>query len=532
MEICFSGKIYNATDDTDEEFLLHLYKKYYADMFGHLRVMFAFAIRNEDGSLFCARDFFGIKPFYYCELGGELLFGFDIRSILAHSGFVRLLNEEALEQYLSFQYSVLPETFFKGIFKLAPGHYLSYKDGCLEIHPYFLPRFTPRDISLDSAVDALDEAIGTSLHLHMAGEDEIGAFLSGGVDSGLLAARFGGLGNSAAAKKCFTVGFGYEAYDEISQSKELADSLQIEHHAKVISGEEFWEALPAVQYHMEEPLADPAAPAFYFACQEAAAHVKVALSGEGADELFGGYNIYREPLDLWITKLPMPLRRLLGKLASLLPLGLKGRDFFIRGSKTIEERFIGNAHIFTKKERDALLKSGGRAVSPQELCSPIYRELADADDITKMQHLDIRLWNVGNILHNAEKMSKAHSLELRVPYLDREVFAVAAGLPTPLRVNRGGTKFAFRRVAARYMPKAAAGRRKLGFPVPIRVWLREDKYYARVRAHFAGDTAMRYFHVDALLRLLDEHKANKRDNCRKIWTVYMFLLWHEEYFSA
>lgn len=540
LVLVFNGEIYNYKDlrkqlaasghkfstETDSECLLHLYEEYGSEMLSHLRGMFAFIIYNKaDKSMFAARDFFGIKPFYYGRAGESLLFGSEIKSFFAHPDFSPELNEEALAQYLTFQYSVLPESFFKGVFKLPPAHYLIFKDGEIETRRYYSPDFKESELSLEMAVTAADKVIGDSIRSHMVSDVEVGTFLSSGVDSSIVAARFGG-------QKSFTVGFDYENYNETMYSKELADKLGLDHHSKTITKSEFWEALPLVQYHMDEPLADPSAVALYFVSKEAAKHVKVALSGEGADEFFGGYNIYKEPLDLKIlTSLPMPLRQFLGKLAGMIPFAVKGKNFLIRGSKTIEERFIGNAFIFTKQEREALLKRdmGG---APQAVTAPIFREAGNADDITKMQHLDIRLWMVGDILLKADKMSMANSLEVRVPFLDKEVFRVASRFPTALRVNRGGTKYAFRRAAAKYLPESSARRRKLGFPVPIRLWLREDEYYNTVKEHFSGEVASRYFHTEGLLSLLDEHKAGKRDNSRKIWTVFMFLLWHGEFFAS
>ena len=518
------GKGHNFVTQSDGECILHLYEEYGDDMAQYLRGMFAFVlydIRHE--RIFCVRDFFGIKPFYYGQLESTFLFGSEIKSFLEHPEFEMTLNEEALANYLTFQYSVLPETFFKGIYKLLPGHYLVYENGQVSTTRYFTPKFNPIDMTLEMAENAVDNVMQDSLRAHMISDVEVGSFLSSGVDSSFVAACFKG-------QRCFTVGFDYEQYNEIKYAKELADKLDLEHHSKTISTEEYWNSLPKVQYHMDEPLADPAAVALYFVSKEAAKHVKVALSGEGADEFFGGYNIYKEPLDLKaVTSLPMSIRKALGWLAEKFPFNVKGKNYFIRGSKTIEERFIGNAYIFTKNERAALLKRD-MGKPPQEITAPFYEEAGEADDITKMQHLDIQLWMVGDILLKADKMSMANSLEVRVPILDKEVFRVASCLPTPLRTNRSGTKYAFRRAAARHLPEDFARRKKLGFPVPIRVWLKDDKYYEIVKGHFKGAAATKYFNTTVLMRLLNEHRTGKRDNSRKIWTVLMFLLWYEQYF--
>jgi len=507
----------------DGKNLFQLYEKYGSEIFCHLRGAFAFVIWDaEKKQLFAARDHFGAKPFYYSQVGDSFLFASEIKSFLAHPDFTPELNAEALSQYLSFQYSVLPETFFKGVFKLPAGHYMIYKDGQAELIKYFSPKFIPQPMSFEKAVDIIDAAVCDSIKLQT--DIEVGTFLSGGVDSSFIAARFTG-------KKSFTVGFDYKNYNEISYAKALSDELSLAHHAKIITADEYWEALPKIQYHMDEPMADPAAATFYFACQEASKHVKIVLSGEGPDEFFGGYNIYKEPLSLRpLTVLPMPLRHLLGKLASALPFEFKGKNFFIRGSKTVEERFVGNANIFSKKEREQILiEDVGK--SPQAITAPIYNEAANQDDITKMQHLDIRMWLTDDILLQADKMSAAHSLELRTPILDKEIFKIASQLPTELRVNKIDTKYAFRHAAARYLPESWAKRKKLGFPTPIRIWLREDKYYDMVKNYFTGEVAKKYFRIEALLKLLNDHKNHNADNSRKIWTVLMFLLWYEQFFA-
>ena len=505
----------------DGEKLLHLYEKYGSEMLSHLCGAFAFAIWDAKKKLlFAARDHFGAKPFYYSHLSDSFLFASEIKSFLAHPNFTPELNAEALSQYLSFQYSALPETFFKGVFKLPAGHYMVYKDEQIELTKYFSPKFNPQPMSLEKAIDTIDTAVCNSIELQT--DTETGTFLSGGVDSSYIAARFTG-------KKCFTVGFDYKNYNEISYAKTLADELGLEHHARIITAEEYWESLPKIQYQMDEPMADPAAVTFYFACQEASQHVKIALSGEGPDEFFGGYNIYKEPLSLKpLTVLPRPLRKLLAKLASALPFEFKGKNFFIRGSKTVEERFVGNANIFSKKEREQILiKDAGKA--PQNITASIYNEAVNQDDITKMQHLDIRMWLTDDILLQADKMSAIHSLELRTPILNKEIFKIASQLPTDLRVNKRDTKYAFRQAAAKHLPESWAKRKKLGFPTPIRIWLREDKYYNIVKSYFTGKISEKYFKTEALLNLLDEHKSLQADNSRKIWTVLMFLLWHEQY---
>ena len=517
-------KGHNFATDTDAEVVLHSYEEHGTEALAHLRGMFAFVLYDMEAKrLFCARDHFGIKPFYYFHKDNEFIFGSEIKAFLPHPEFTPVLNEEALTQYLTFQYSVLPETFFKGVYKLLPGHFITWENGELNTHRYHSNKFAPTEMSREEAVNMIDAAVQESISTHMKSDVEIGSFLSGGVDSSYVAACFGG-------SKTFTVGFEYEKYSEIEYAAALSDAIGAENISKVISNEEYWETLPKVQYHMDEPLADPSAVALYFVSREAAKHVKATLSGEGADELFGGYNIYREPISLrFLAALPKPLRKLLAAIAGLLPQGTKGRSFFIRGAKTVEERFIGGAYMFTPKERDAILKQPG-AIDPTEITRPFYDQVKNADDITKMQYLDMHLWMVGDILLKADKMSSAHSLEVRVPLLDIEVFKTAAKLPIKHKVSKKGTKLAFREAAAKHIPAEVASRRKLGFPVPVRIWLREEKYYEKVKGYFTSEAAAQYFITDALVELLDAHYNGKKDNSRKIWTVFMFFVWYEVYF--
>jgi len=540
LVLVFNGEIYNYQElkhileekghvfssSSDGETLLHLYEEYGTSMLCHLRGMFAFALYDSEADkLFCARDPFGIKPFYYMQNAQELIFGSEIKSFLPHPDFSPVVNTDALTQYLTFQYSVLNETFFKGVHKLTPGHYLTLTNGKLAIDRYHSHLFTPVDMTLDTAVENIDQVVQESVSKHMISDVEVGSFLSGGVDSSYVAASFGGT-------KTFTVGFDYENYNEIEYAKDLSKRIGAENISKIISTDEYWECLPTVQYHMDEPLADPSAVALYFVSQEAAKHVKVTLSGEGADELFGGYNIYKEPISLGLySKLPLSLREWLASLAKKLPPGIKGRGFLLRGAKTVEERFIGGAYIFTPEEREKILKNS-IAPDPIDITRPYYNMVKHEDDITKMQFLDIHLWMAGDILLKVDRMSMAHSLEVRVPLLDKEVFRVASCLPTKHRVNRKGTKYAFRKAAARHLPPETAERRKLGFPIPIRIWLREEKYYHIVKEYFTSAAAEKYFQVGELQTLLDEHFTSKQDNSRKIWTIYMFLLWHKQYFEG
>ncbi|MFR3237084.1 MAG: asparagine synthase (glutamine-hydrolyzing) [Acutalibacter sp.] len=539
--LTFNGEIYNFQEikkdllaaghvfktATDSEVLLHGYEEYGEKLLNKLRGMFAFVIWDkEKRELFGARDFFGIKPLYYAQMGDTLMFGSEIKSFLHHPHFQKELNRPMLENYLSFQYAPGPETFFKNVYKMPPAHSFLYKDGKMKLTRYWLPEFdAEEDKPLDYWVDEIEKVFDDSVEAHKISDVEVGSFLSSGVDSSYVAC-------SAHVDKTFTVGFDNGTkYNEISYAQELSELIPVKNISHIITPEEFWGTFPKIQYHMDEPLADPAAVALYFVCNLASQHLKVVLSGEGADEIFGGYNIYKEPLEMaWYDKIPFPIRKLIGKVAGALP-AHRGLNFLVRRGKRLEERFIGNAYMFTEKERRAILKDPAGAPAPETLCKPYYDMVADKDAVTKMQFVDLNMWMVGDILLKADKMSMANSLELRVPFLDKKIMALAGRIPTKYRVNSENTKYAMRKAALRRMPEKWAGKKKLGFPVPTRVWLKEDKYYNIVKEEFLGENAQKFFHTDKLVKLLDDHRAGKADNSRRVWTVYTFLVWYKQFFS-
>ena len=376
---------------------------------------------------------------------------------------------------------------------------------------------------------AIDAAMRESVRYHNVADVEVGSFLSSGIDSSYMAAC---LAKENPDIKTFTVGFAeYEGErDEISWARELADELHIENNSKHIGEEEYWESLPRVQWHMDEPSADPSAVALYFVDQEAAKKVKAVLSGEGADEFFGGYRIYQTPFaNAKLSWVPKGLLRGASKAAHAL--GVRGANYLERASETPEDWYYTNANgvAFSPEERARLLKRPVQACSPQELIAPAYAEVSDLDETTRMQYVDLFFWLVGDILLKTDKMSMAHSLESRVPFLDKEVFNVSRTIPTPFKANGEQTKIALREAAERAIPKDWAQKEKLGFPVPMVDWLRQDRYYNQVKEWFTGDIAQQFFNTDELVRLLDEHRY-KIDRSRKIWIVYMFLMWYKIYF--
>ena len=535
--IIFNGEIYNYqiikedllarghkfTTKADTEVILHGYEEYGEKILNKLRGMFSFVIYDiKTKELFGARDFFGIKPFYYYIDDDVFMFGSEIKSFLGNPNFKKEFNKEMLPLYLSFQYSALENSFFKNVYKLKPGCYFKYRDGKFKLEKYYNLELEPyEDRSFDDFKDGIRDLLNDSVEAHKVSDVEVGSFLSSGVDSSLIA-------TISSVNKTFTVGWDNNNYSEIDYAKDLSKKIKVKNISKKISKSEYFEKFPMIQYYMDEPLADPSAIALYFVAEIASKHVKVCLSGEGADEIFGGYNIYQEPFTVsWYYKIPFPIRKFIGVLATPFR-NHSGFNFLIRRGKKIEDRYIGNAFIFDTYEIDKVLnyKSNKKYT---DLTKPYYKHCKNYDDVMKMQYIDFNFWLVGDILLKADKMSMANSLEVRVPYLDRVLVDYARHLPTKYKVNEKVTKYAFREVAKEVLDKKVANKKKLGFPVPIRVWLREEDTYNLVKNTFLEGSE--FFNTKYLIKLLDDHKNEKRDNSRKIWTIYTFLVWYKQYFN-
>lgn len=535
--IIFNGEIYNYqiikedlldkghkfTTKADTEVILHGYEEYGEKILNKLRGMFSFVIYDiKTKELFGARDFFGIKPFYYYIDDEVFMFGSEIKSFLGNPNFKKEFNKEMLPLYLSFQYSALEDSFFKNVYKLKPGCYFRYSDGKFKLEKYYNLELEPyEDRSFDDFKDGIRDLLNDSVEAHKVSDVEVGSFLSSGVDSSLIA-------TISSVNKTFTVGWDNNNYSEIDYAKDLSKKIKVKNISKKISKSEYFEKFPMIQYYMDEPLADPSAIALYFVAEIASKHVKVCLSGEGADEIFGGYNIYQEPFTVsWYYKIPFPIRKFIGVLATPFR-NHSGFNFLIRRGKKIEDRYIGNAFIFDTYEIDKVLnyKSNKKYT---DLTKPYYKHCKNYDDVMKMQYIDFNFWLVGDILLKADKMSMANSLEVRVPYLDRVLVDYARHLPTQYKVNEKVTKYAFREVAKEVLDKKVANKKKLGFPVPIRVWLREEDTYNLVKNTFLEGSE--FFNTKYLIKLLDDHKNEKRDNSRKIWTIYTFLVWYKQYFN-
>ncbi len=526
-ELIAKGHIFKTNCDT--EVLVHGYEEYGADLLNKLRGMFTFVIWDQKKQkLFGARDFFGIKPFYYAMMNDTFFFASEIKAFMDHPNFVKELNEELLPDYMTFACIPGYNTMFKNVYKLAPGHYFEYENGRMNITKYYNVEFHPdQKKSFDQFVDEIADTVTASVEAHKIADVEVGCFLSSGVDSSYVACELAKIYDV----KTYTVGFADHTYSEADDAKMLADEIGVVNYPKIISADDYFGSFADVQYQLDEPLGNPSANNLYHVCERASRDLKVVLSGEGADEMFGGYNVYKEPLSVqgYQKVVPKAIRKGIAAVAKKLP-DFKGRNYLIRGSQSIEERYIGNSNVYKVGERDRYLKKHYDSKPPQWFTKPFYDKVPEYDDITKMQYMDIHGWMVQEILLKADKMSMAHSLELRVPFLDKEIFALSSTIPTKYRVSKENTKLALRKAAGREMNSISANRKKLAFPTPLPAWIKEDKYYNLIKKYFTSEWAEQFFHTDLLVQLLDDHRAGKRFQVSKIWVVFSFLVWYEQYF--
>ena len=538
LVVVFNGEIYNYRElreelrgsghdfstESDTEVLLHGYEEWGENLPTKLRGMFAFALWDiPKKELFLARDHFGIKPLYYAQMDDAFFFASEIKAFLEVPEFHKELNEDILQPYLEFSFVPTEETFFRGVFRLDAGHTLRYANGSYQIERYFKPEFRKSSESYDEAVSRIADAMADSVEKHMIADVEVGSFLSSGIDSSYLVSL-------ARPNKTYTVGYTAEKYNEIGYAEDLAERLGITNRSRIIEKEEFFRILPKALYHLDEPTSDPASISLYFVAQLAAQDVKVVLSGEGADEFFGGYNTYREEVDLKAyNRVPFPIRRAVGAAAGLFPEG-RGLNFLVRRGQKLEDSYIGVNRNFSEKMARKLLRKPCR-LRAVDVARPVHEEYQEISRLDRMQAIDIHFWLIKDILLKADRMTMANSLEGRVPFTDREVFRTASSLVTEYKVTKENTKVALRDAAKRVIPNEAYKKKKLGFPVPVREWIREDEMKQEILRAFGTEVSRRYFDHDLLVRLFQEHLSGKKDHYRKIWTVYCFIRWYEVFFE-
>ena len=544
LVLLFNGEIYNYQSiredllkaghvfktKTDSEVILHGYEEYGKKVLDRLRGMFAFIIWNKQTKeLFGARDIFGIKPFYYYKKDGEFLFGSEIKSFLSHPKFEKELDEDMIPLYLSYEYIPDERTIFKNVYKLPGAHCFTYKDGKLEVERYYHIRYNiEEDKSLEYWEDAITKEFSESVAMHQISDVEVGCFLSSGVDSSYVVKE---ISKGTKKVKTFSVGYEEEKYSELPYAQDFSSVIGVQNIANKVSADEFFDAVPEIQYFMDEPLPNPSEIPLYFLAKNARKYVKVVLSGEGADELFGGYPMYLAGghFDRYAHKVPRPVRKALGTVARHTP-SFKGRNFLIRGAMEPYQRFMRANYVFQSAERQKYLKRPIATKLPEEYSKRYFDEVPNLDEPTQLQYVDMHTWMIYDILLKADRMSMANSLELRVPFLDRKMLELSTRIPTRYRAANETTKIALRGAAIKQLPERTANKKKLGFPVPLNDWLREDKYYNKVKAAFQSDIAEKFFVTDELMKLLDDHKNGRALNMQKIWSFYTFIVWYEQFF--
>ena len=544
LVLLFNGEIYNYqelreelikaghvfTTKTDSETILHGYEEYGKKILDRLRGMFAFIIWNKNTKeLFGARDIFGIKPFYYYKKGKEFMFGSEIKSFLSHPNFEKELDEDMIPLYLSYEYSPDERTIFKNVFKLPGAHCFTYKNGELKVERYYKIEYKIEgDKSLEYWEDAITKEFTESVSMHQIADVEVGCFLSSGVDSSYVVKE---ISKGTKKVKTFSVGYEEEKYSELPYAQDFSNVIGVPNIANKVSADEFFDAVPEIQYYMDEPLPNPSEIPLYFLAKNARRYVKVVLSGEGADELFGGYPMYLAGghFDHYSHKVPRPVRKVLGTVAKHCP-NFKGKNFLVRGAMEPYQRFMRANYVFQSAERQKFLKRPIASKVPEEYSKRYFNEVSNLDEPTQLQYVDMHTWMIYDILLKADRMSMANSLELRVPFLDKKMLELSTRIPSRYRAANETTKIALRGAAIKQLPERTANKKKLGFPVPLNDWLREDKYYNKVKAAFQSDIAEKFFVTSELMKLLDDHKSGKALNMQKIWSFYTFILWYEQFF--
>lgn len=544
LVLLFNGEIYNYqelreelikaghvfTTKTDSETILHGYEEYGKKILDRLRGMFAFIIWNKNTKeLFGARDIFGIKPFYYYKKGKEFMFGSEIKSFLSHPNFEKELDEDMIPLYLSYEYSPDERTIFKNVFKLPGAHCFTYKNGKLKVERYYKIEYKIEDDkSLEYWEDAITKEFTESVSMHQIADVEVGCFLSSGVDSSYVVKE---ISKGTKKVKTFSVGYEEAKYSELPYAQDFSNVIGVPNIANKVSADEFFDAVPEIQYYMDEPLPNPSEIPLYFLAKNARRYVKVVLSGEGADELFGGYPMYLAGghFDHYSHKVPRPVRKVLGTVAKHCP-NFKGKNFLVRGAMEPYQRFMRANYVFQSAERQKFLKRPIASKVPEEYSKRYFNEVSNLDEPTQLQYVDMHTWMIYDILLKADRMSMANSLELRVPFLDKKMLELSTRIPSRYRAANETTKIALRGAAIKQLPERTANKKKLGFPVPLNDWLREDKYYNKVKAAFQSDIAEKFFVTSELMKLLDDHKSGKALNMQKIWSFYTFILWYEQFF--
>ena len=546
--VVFNGEIYNFRElrrdlerrghrfatSSDTEVIVHGYDEWGEGVFSRLQGMFAIALWDRPAAaLLLARDRLGIKPLYYAERGGgRLLFGSELKSLLAAGEIDRELDPAALEHYLAFLYTPPDQSILRGVRKLPPGHLLRWRKGAVRVHAYWRPPVDERPLEAPEAEAALLEHLRRAVRSHLVSDVPLGAFLSGGIDSSLVV----GLMAEASDRpvKTFSIGFDEPAYDELDAARTVARHFGTDHHEFVVRPDALAIADRLVA-HFDEPFGDSSAIPTWYVSELARRHVTVVLSGDGGDELFGGYDRYLpHPLVAGFDRLSLPgARQIAGVIGRRLPRGATGRRFLQHVAQPQVERYIDAVSFFGAEDRAALLAPAlrhGEGPSPERRLAAHFARSAHLPFGSRMMHADLVTYLPEDILTKVDRMSMAHSIESRVPLLDHRLVEFALSLPLDLKIRDGVRKRILKDVGRRLLPESILTRRKQGFAVPLAVWCR-----GRLREAFSDvlrSTRLRqrgYFEAREIDRLLDEHLAGRRDHELRLWQLFMFELWHRAY---
>lgn len=533
LVIIFNGEIYNYQElqkelikkghifqtNSDTEVIIHSYEEWHTDTPKHLRGMFAFAIWDKvNKELFLTRDHSGIKPLYYAKFNDTFMFASEIKSLIKHPNFEKICNDTHLSSYLMFGFNASEETMFKGVYDLEPGTFISYKNNTITKKRYFKLNFTNKGCSLSDIQNVMKDSIAH----HQISEVEVGSFLSSGLDSSYIASL-------ANIKKTYTVGYENHNFSEIKYAKELSQMLNLENKEKIITKEEYLNALPKVIAALDEPLSDPSAIAMYFCAKLASKDLKVVLSGEGADELFAGYLSYMDEFNLsWYMHIPFTLRNIASKIVGLMP-NKKGLNFIYRRGRKLEDEYIGVNRIIRDSNAYKIVKSKDQ-ISPQSITQKFYKEYASNTNLQKRQIIDFNLILAKDFLPAIDRNCMLFGLEARTPFLDTKVMHIASQLKDEDKITKNTTKYLLREAAKSSIPNGAYKKKKLGFPVPLKEWMKDDYYYNEILNKFSSSTANKFFHQKKIIKLLNNYKNNKYDNYKFIWSIYVFIIWYDLYF--
>ncbi|AIY83619.1 asparagine synthase [Clostridium baratii str. Sullivan] len=538
--IVFNGEIYNYKELREElikegyefktnseiEVIASLYDKMESELVNKLRGMFAIVIYDKENEKITAfRDYFGIKPLYYMNIGGGLYFSSELKGLKNIYSDLTYRNN-LLGEYATFQYIPSHDSVFKEIKMLEPGHTLERElNGEIRKYRYFNITFNEKEHDKEELKKNIKQVIKDSVKMHLESDVPVATFLSSGIDSSIITKIASDINPNIVS---YTIGFDIDGYDETELAKKFAKDIGIKNVSIKLNHKDYIRELPKIVYHMDSPIGDPSIIPLYHICKEVSDKYKVILSGEGSDEFFGGYNIYTEDESLkMFNYMPKFIKGALRGVASTIPDTVKGKSFIMRGTTPLEKRYAGNANIFNKDEKAKVFYGYDKSRNDLKITEELFKHVDKYDNVIKRQYIDINTWLVGDILTKADRMSMAHSLEVRVPFVDKEVFKLASTLKKEDKIKGFTTKYMLRESFKDELPEYLYDKKKLGYPVPIRVWLKKELY--NWAYNIIDNNPVKEINKDEILSMLKKHKDGVYDYSRKIWSMIIYILWYRLY---